>query len=149
MAISKKKQAYKQFFQRLIDDLRENHQFTGARKAHSCNWYCFHNAGVSGIAYKVVFLGDNQASVLLRIRTGDIEKSKFYFDVLRNKKDIIENEYGAPFIWERLDGQDTSKVAIYKDGSIEDGDLSEIHQWMIDNLLKIKEVFAPKIKEFK
>ena len=52
--ISKKSVAYRDFFQKLIDELRDEHHFTGARIAQPQNWYAF-ASGHSGIIYGVAF----------------------------------------------------------------------------------------------
>lgn len=42
-----------------------------------------------------------------------------------------------------------SRIAVYTDGSIDDSDedLETIQKWMIDRLLKFKEVFGPYLTE--
>jgi hypothetical protein len=46
--------------------------------------------------------------------------------------------------WERLDGLKACQVAVYRPGSIEDDPhtLEEVRAWMIDGILKLKDVFG-------
>jgi len=63
-------------------------------------------------------------------------------------KTSIEEEFGEALSWERLDDKRASRVAIYRDGSINDNEnqLEETQNWLIDNLLKFKRVFTDRVK---
>ncbi|MDA2930003.1 DUF4268 domain-containing protein [Acidobacteria bacterium AH-259-O06] len=145
--VSSKAEAYRSFFQALIDDLRENHRFTGARVGQPQNWYAF-SSGFSGIPYSAVFAQGGRARVEVYIDQGDADKNKSLFDDLFEHKETIESECQTQLQWERLEDRRASRIAIYRDGSIEDSDeeLRDIHSWMIENLLTFKKVFVPKIK---
>jgi len=90
----------------------------------------------------------NNAQLNLTGRLRDQEKNKILFDVLKEREQEITNNYGSPLEWERLDEERASRVAIYREGTIEspDSELEEIRKWHIDNLLKIKQVFTPEIQ---
>ncbi len=51
---SPKGEAYQLFFQKLVDELRDVHKFTGSRIAQPQNWASF-ASGVSGIVHAAVF----------------------------------------------------------------------------------------------
>jgi hypothetical protein len=146
---SPKGEAYRAYFQALLDDLRENHKFTGARMGQPQNWYSF-SSGFSGVTYGAVFAQNNRVRVEVYIDLGDREKNKALFDALElpGEKEEIEAECLAPLSWEKLDEKRASRIAAYREGSIDasDEELREIHAWMIENLLKFKKVFGPRIK---
>lgn len=142
---SGKEKAYKEFFQALIDDLRENHRFTSARTAWPKNWTAF-GSRVSGINFGAVFARDGQVCVRVYFNKPDMAKNKALFDALEKQKESIEKELGDRLEWERRDDKKASQIAIYRDGAIESAD-DELKEWMVDNLLAFKKVFAPRIKE--
>jgi hypothetical protein len=91
-----------------------------------------------------------QSSVqrLLNLALRDIEKNKKLFDRLFEQQAIIEKEYCASLTWERLDDKLASRIAVYREGSIEApaGTVVELRQWSIENLLKLRMVLLPKVK---
>lgn len=142
-----REEAYRMFFQNLIDDLRENHKFTGARTGQPQNWYSF-TSGHTGVTYGPCFAQGKRVRIELYIDLGDTLKNKELFDALFEDKDLIENEYGSILDWEALENKRACRIAIYKAGTIlsSEDELREIHDWMIENLLKFKKIFGPRIK---
>ncbi len=139
--------AYREYFQPLIDELRERHKFTGARVAQPQNWYAF-SSGVSGFHVNAVFAGKNTVRVELYIDCGDRDENKSMFDFLFDNRNSVEKECGFALIWERLDEKRASRVYINRSGSIESNadELDEIRKWQIEKLLIFKKVFAPLIR---
>jgi len=146
--LSTRAEAYRDYFQLLIDELREKHRFTGARKGQPQSWYSF-ASGFAGITYAACFSMGNRVRVELYIDSTDTEKNKVLFDELAQEKEKIEEKFGEPFEWERLDERRASRIAVYRPGSIEDDEktLKEIRIWTIDHLLKLKKVFPARLKE--
>lgn len=144
-ATSEKSELYRGYFQTLIDELRETHQFTGARKAQPQNWYSF-SSGNKRFVYSHAFAARNRVRAEVYIDNGDSEDNKAFFDQLHGDREAIESEFGQQLEWERLDDKRACRIAIYRDGSIEDSseDLQAIHEWTIQQLLKLKEVFGSK-----
>jgi hypothetical protein len=148
-APSKKVEAYREFFQLLIDTLREEHQFTGARIAQLQNWYSF-ASGFSGISYGANFPQGGKARVEIYFDQGDTQSNEQLFEHLYAMRSEIEKQFGSPLDWERLDDRKASRIAIYRQGSIEESqsNLEIIREWMIKNLLKFKQMFTPELKNY-
>jgi len=144
---SVREEAYRSFFQNLIDDLREKHKFTGARTGQPQSWYSF-SSGFSGVTYGPSFAQGKRARVEVYIDLGDTVKNKELFNALYAEKDSIEEEFQGTLEWESLESKRACRIAIYQSGSImsSDDELREIHDWMVENLLKLKKVFNPRIK---
>ena len=146
---SEKGEAYREFFQRLIDELRER-GFTKARAGQPQNWYAFAaGPGLQGIVYGASFAQGGQARTEIYIDRGDAVINKELFDELASEKGILENKFGEELSWERLDEKRACRVAVYRAGSVEDDhqELAEIRYWMIEHLLRFKKVFAPRLIE--
>ena len=146
---SERNERYRDFFQGLIDTLREEHHFTNARKAQPSNWYSF-SAGHGKVKYGAVFAMRGKARIELYIDSVESRDwNKTLFDQLLERRTDIESELGEELEWERLDDGKASRISVVRQGSIEDNEdtLKVIQDWMVDRLLKFKEVFAPRLDE--
>lgn len=146
--LSPKAEMYRDYFQKLIDELREQHHFTNARIGQPQNWYAF-STGFSGINYGAVFGKENKVRTELYIDVSDKDSNKALFDWLYSKQEEIHSNYGEELVWERLDDGKSSRIAIYREGSIEseESDIQSIKQWHIENLLRFKKVFKRYLKD--
>ena len=145
---SSRKAKYKSYMQLLIDRLREEYRFTRARVGQPLNWYSF-SSGIKGVSYRVKFARENKVWTYVNIHD-DVRAKRFdLFDALEQRKEEIESAFGSPLVWERLEKQRRSRIVISRDGNIElpDDELEGIREWHIVNLLKLKKVFEPKIRE--
>ena len=145
---SQRGEKYRAYFQALIDELREKHKFTGARAGQPQNWYSF-SSGIQGIQYSAVFAQGGKARAEIYIDQGDQDLNKELFDALKRREREVTDAFGSPLKWERLDERRASRIAIYRDGTIEssDSDLEDIRKWHIKHLLNIKKVFTSEIKQ--
>lgn len=141
--VSLKGEKYRNYFQLLIDELREEHKFTGAKIGQPQNWYSF-SSGITGITYTASFAMGGKARAEVYIDMGDVEKNKNLFDGLHAAFTSISD---LDIEWERLDGKRASRIGVYRNGSIDspDNDLEEIRNWHIAKLLRLKAVFASEI----
>ena len=145
---SEKNERYRQFFQALMDTLREEHEFTNARKALPQSWYLF-SSGVASISYGAFFGGRGRTRIELYINFPEKERNKQAFDRLKQEKDVLDSELESKLEWERLDNGKASRISIRRPGSIDDNQetLDDIRRWMIRQLLAFKQAFGPKLPE--
>ena len=146
---SPKMKKYRDYFQQLIDVLRQKHQFTNAKRGQPQNWYSF-STGVTGFVYGVSFALNSKVRVDFYIDIGDTDGNKRIFDKIYADKAEIEAAFGEPLSWERLDEKRSSRIAIYRQGSIEadENTLNEIREWSVQNLLKLKNIFGDRLKKY-
>ena len=143
---SERAEAYRVFFQGLIDTLREQHHFTGARKGQPQNWYSF-ASGIRGIIYGASFAQGGRVRTEVYIDLGEVGMNKNVFDELAKQKAKFEAAFGEELSWERLDERRACRVATYRAGSIDETreQLKETKEWVIDRLLKLKEVLGGRL----
>ena len=145
--VSPRMEAYRRYFQAVIDELREKHHFTRARVAQPHSWYLFPSGIQPGVHYGVSFAQGGRARAELYIDQGDAETNKMLFDSLLEQRADIEREFGESLEWERLDDRRASRITFYRDGHIElpEEQLREIREWMIGHLLQLKQAFTPRL----
>lgn len=144
--LTQREEAYRQFFQDLIDLLREKHGFTGARLAQPRAWYSF-SSGVSGISFGACFGQGGKCRVELYIDPGDEVENKRVFDALLEARETLEARFGEALVWDRLDGKRTCRVAVYRPGRVDQFDVhEELRTWFADRLIRMKSVFGPEIR---
>jgi hypothetical protein len=143
---SEKGEAYRKFFQVLIDELREKHRFTNAKAGQTQSWYSF-SSGTRGFSYGASFAVRGEFRAALYIDGGDQALNETAFDALMASQAAIESELGESLRWQRLDTKRACRIACYTAGSIEDSDEQQelLRKWAIDHLLRIKKVFGPRL----
>ena len=146
---SERSEKYREFFQPLIDELREKHKFTSARVAQPQSWYSFSGGYGQRLPYGASFTGQKQARVELYIDNGSADWNVSLFERLEEHKTEIEGNLGHKLDWQRLEDKKACRIALDRPGAIDDPDetLAEIRGWMVDNLLSFKRVFSPKLAE--
>ncbi len=142
---------YRAFFQALIDELRNVHKFTNAKVGQPQNWYTFASEKSKLYKYAASFAMGDRIRAEIYIDSGVKEQNELLFDFLYQKKEQIEKSFGSSLEWERLDTKRACRIAIYRDGSIDEDTetIEEIRKWTIENLLKFKSVFPSIIKTWK
>lgn len=139
-------EAYRRFFQALIDELRVKHSFTSAKVGQPQNWYTF-ASGSSGVTYGASFAADKRVRVELYIDRGSTNENKAIFDRLLEIRPQIEGDFGAALTWERLDGRRASRIATYFPGTIDlpESDLAAVRAEAVKRLLTLKATLSPHL----
>lgn len=147
-APSPRGESYRQFFQTLIDDLREKHGFTTARVGQPQNWYAF-SSGVSGVPYGASFAQGGRVRIDAYIDLGDSGLNKALFDKLLRERAEIEAAFGEPMEWERLDSRRACRIASYFPGNINSSpeQLEAIRKGIIDRLMRLKKAIGTKLQK--
>ncbi len=137
---------YRTYYQPLIDELVK-HNFTRPRTPSSQNWFNF-SSGINGIGYGVQFPRGDKVLTYINIGRELGENRIAIFNALEEWSAEIAANFKNPLEWNRDQEVSLSTIAISCDGSIEstNSELEEIREWHIENLLKLKEVFQPKIE---
>ncbi len=145
--LSSKQERYREFFQGVIDELREKHRFTNARASQPQNWFSF-TSGHRGFTYAISFALRGRLRTELYIDTGDGDHNDRAFRSLYADREELSRELGDELEWEALDGKRACRVACYRDGTIEDSSeqLEEYHSWVVDRVLRFKKIFDSRIR---
>ena len=147
--VSERDERYLTFFQVLVDTMREEHNFTKARKARPRGFYAF-SSGRAHVKYGASFASNGRARIEVYIDNNeDQDWNKDLFDGLSKHRSDVEFELGGALEWERLDHRRASRISAVRQGSIDDDEatLDEIREWMVDRLLKFKQVFGPRLED--
>ena len=144
---TERRERYRSFFQGLIDELREA-GFTYRSSAQASNSSDF-SSNVSGVRYISHFQESGTVRVAVYIDRSDPGWNKRLFDRLKESGSTLESELSEALEWNYTDWRRSCTIQITRPGSIDDDEdtLNEVHQWMVDRLLKFKEVFGPRLAE--
>ena len=103
-------------------------------------------SGISNVAYATVVTADT-----IRLELGMLSKSreenKNVFDRLSENRDAIEEKFGNPLIWERLDNNKMSRIKYEKIGVsyLNQEDWPEIFEFTKDVLPKFESAIKPHL----
>ncbi len=140
-----RRQRYQAFYQELVDVLRKDGCFAEEPNITGRSW-CVVSSHAEGIDYTASFQPRRkEAWVELMHRVA----RRSVFDQLRENRTAVESELGESLRWLEKHGGGGSCIAAYRPGSIDDDEeaLAEIRAWMVERLLKFKQVFGPRLDE--
>ena len=69
--------------------------------------------------------------------------------MLYNIREEIHSKLGKELEWERLDDKRASRIAVYRDGSIQSNEeeIIQIKAWHVENLINFKKILSPLLKK--
>ena len=148
---------YTLYFQSLIDELWEQHNFPNTCLVDGRHFHQFHS-GTTGIYYVPGFrrmrslsgLYDQgkRAYTMLGLWSNNRERNKTIFDALKERESEINARFDGELEWYRRNDIARSYIGLLREGDIDSDEraLETIKAWHIKNLLRLKEVFTPEIQ---
>ena len=146
--VSDRPEKYNTYFQALLDELREQHNFTKVLRVRTGQNFCKFSSGFTSIGYVARFTNVGTVHTYLLLRFGDKQTTKNFFDVLKERESEINARFDVPLYWSRCADIKTSRIYIERDGTIDanESELEAFRAWHVENLLKFKAVFTPEIQ---
>jgi hypothetical protein len=148
MSPNGKDKLYEDFFRRFVHDLRKEGALGEVRASGKKNYlsFRFSRSGAKGFTYAVVYPRDGRVRAEIYIDLGNGAQNVAKFQAFYAARSELEKEFGEPLSWERLDSRRACRIAVYRDGKIEDSDeLDEYHRWALERLLLFSSVFGPRL----
>ena len=151
------KERYSLYFQALIDELSEQHNFPNTYLVQGRHFHQFYS-GTTDIYYVPGFRRrrslsgfyhqGRQAFTMLGLWSNNRERNKVIFDALKERESEIRARFGGELEWYRRNDIARSYIGLSREGDIDSDEraLETIKTWHIQNLLKLKEVFTPEIQ---
>ena len=142
---------YRQFYQRLVSRLQNDIPgFTDLSVEDvDTKHFCSLAPAGKNARYSASFRAvGHRPWIQLIIRSGDRVWDKNVFNQLHQHREEVESELGESLVW-RPEHSKQSGIMVPRDGGIDDDEetLEEIRTWMVERLLKFKEVFGPRLAE--
>jgi hypothetical protein len=138
-----------EFWGQLLEQAKEQTSLHARISPGKENWISA-GAGRSGLAFNYV-IRMSDAQVELYIDKGETEANKGIFDQLSANKEQIEEAFGAPLDWQRLDDRRACRICHRLTvGGLADRDRwSEIQDTMIDAMIRLEKALKPHIKRLR
>ena len=139
------------FWEGLLEKAKDKTKLHAAISPKQYHWISA-GAGKSGLSYNY-YVKQTEGRVELYIdRLKDTEsENKEIFDQLFKNKAEIEEIFGEPLLWERLDGKRASRISfvINKGGYRTEEKYDEAQDAMIDAMIRLEKSFRPYIAKLK
>ena len=134
------------FWEQLLDRANKKTSLHANRTPSKENWIGA-GSGKSEIHYTYLIRMDD-AEIRLSIESSDAGWNKRIFDKLHENKEGIEEKFGEPLEWDRLDELKTSyiKYRIPSSGLSDRDRWSELQDKMIDAMIRLESAFKPEIE---
>jgi hypothetical protein len=139
----------KQFWTQLLELAKSKSKLHSAITPGKYSWIGA-GSGKSGISYNyVVWQHESAVELYVDRGKGNDSENKAIFDELLKNKEKIENDFGAPLEWQRLDTKRASRIRI----SFNDGGWKDQEKWnlittaMVEAMIHLEKALKPHIKK--
>lgn len=138
-----------EFWGQLLEKAKERTKLHARISPGKENWLGAGSGKAALMFNYVIRMGD--AQVELYIDKGEAEINKRIFDQLFASKEKIEATFGDPLDWQRLDDRRACRIRYrLTGGGLTDRDRwPEIHEAMIDAMVRIEKALKPHIKQLR
>lgn len=107
-------------------------------------------AGKAGLSFNYLVWIEDKTGIELYIDTSDHSRNKSIFDSLVNQKQMVEDKFGEPLIWDRLNPKRASRIqCIMDNGGLKSDESTwpQIQELMIEKMKKFHSALQPLIKD--
>lgn len=146
--LTDRQKQYVQFWRPLLESLNAEPGWS-VRRTHNRHPWFDEGAGVKNFRRTMRLANNRKAQVQIRIDSGDQDWNETAFGLMERRRDSIEEAMGEEMVWDRNETAKVSHISVERDGAISDSEehLEEIRRWMIENVVKIKDVFLLHMRE--
>ncbi|MEO1526390.1 MAG: DUF4268 domain-containing protein [Planctomycetota bacterium] len=106
-------------------------------------------SGIRGLGFNYVIRKDDSTAELYIDRgTGQNEANKQIFDWLHERKEAIEQQFGGPLSWQRLDDKRSCRIASNMTGGgyrSDEATWPAIQEQMVDHMIKLESALRPHL----
>lgn len=136
----------KEFWTQLLARARERTSLHANVSPGTENWVSA-SAGRSGLSYNYLILM-HDARIEFYIDRADAATNKRIFDALQADRTVIEDVFGAPLDWQRLDERKACRIsyALPGGGLLDKDRWSQIQENMIEAMLRLQTAFKSHIQ---
>lgn len=102
-------------------------------------------SGLSGVHYSMLFTSD-EARVHLALARNSRDQNKMLFNQLHAKASLIEQRFGGPLSWRRMDDKKVSLIEAAAPFNGRDRDAwPSMIDWLVEQIARIERAFDPEI----
>ena len=138
----------KKYWQQILPLLNHTNLFANIRPTKD-HWLSA-GAGIGGLSYTLI-ITKTHVRIELTISTSSKEMNKAYFKKLLKNKEVVEQAFGGPLVWEELPENKMSRIKFELPGVnlFNDTNWPRMNEFLIINLPKFETAMMPFIKNLK
>jgi hypothetical protein len=138
----------KKYWQQILPLLNNTNLFENV--SPSKDYWLSTGAGIGGLAFTLIITKSN-IRIELGISTSSKEKNKVYFKKLFKNKEVIEQTFGNPLVWEELPDNKMSRVKfeLQEVNLFNETDWKNMNDFFVLYLPKFESALQPFIKNLK